>query len=328
MDYVRFGTTGMKVSRLCLGCMTYGDPGWREWVLDEERSLPFLRDAWDKGINFFDTADMYSNGASEVILGRAIKALAIPRSEIVIATKVFNPMGPGPNARGNSRKHIMEAVDASLKRLGTDYVDLYQIHRFDPGTPMEETVEALHDVVKAGKALYVGASSMRAWQFGKMLAIARAEGWTRFASMQNLYNLVYREEEREMLPLCASEGVAVIPWSPLARGYLAGSGVGHEASTVRGRTDTVSIDMLKFGSRQDEVIRKRVAGVAEKLGVKAAQVALAWVLSKSVVTAPIVGASKPHHIADAIAALDIELDARTIGRLEEPYEPKVVAGHL
>lgn len=289
--------------------------------------MPFLRDAWEKGINFFDTADMYSLGVSEIILGRAIRDLAIARHQIVIATKVFNPMGPGPNERGNSRKHIFEAIDASLKRLGTEYVDLYQIHRFDPETPMEETVEALHDVVKAGKALYVGASSMWAWQFGKMLSIAKARGLTRFASMQNLYNLVYREEERDMLPLCAHEGVAVIPCSPLARGYLAGSGLGEGAATVRGRTDSVTRDMLRLGSRADEAVRKRVVSVAEKLGVKPAQVALAWVLSKPVVTAPIIGASKPHHIGDAIAALDLKLDAKTIARLEEPYEPKAVVGH-
>ena len=327
MEYVRFGRTGLKVSRLCLGCMTYGDPAWREWVLNEEQSLPFIRQAWEAGINFFDTADMYSLGASETILGKAFKTLAIPRSEAVIATKVFNPMGPGPNARGNSRKHIMDAIDASLKRLGTDHVDLYQIHRFDPGTSMEETVEALHDVVKAGKALHVGASSMWAWQFATMLGIAKAKGQTPFASMQNLYNLVYREEERDMLPLCADQGIAVIPWSPLARGYLAGSGIGKDASTVRGRTDTVTSDMLKFGSAQDEAIRKRVGDLAGLLGVKPAHVAMAWVLSKPVVTAPIIGASKPHHVGDAVAALALKLDAAMIARLEEPYQPKAVAGH-
>ena len=325
MDYVRFGRTGMKVSKLCLGCMTYGSSKWRDWVLDEEASRPFIREALEKGINFFDTADMYSVGASEEILGRAVKEFAT-RSEVVIATKVFNPMGPGPNAGGLSRKHIMEGIDASLKRLGTDYVDLYQIHRFDPDTPMEETVEALSDVVRAGKALYVGASSMWTWQFARMIAIARESGDAEFVSMQNFYNLVYREEEREMMKFCLDQGIAVIPWSPLARGYLAGSGVGEGASTVRGRTDAYS-KALGLGSRQDEAIRRRVGEAAEKFGVKPAIVALAWVLSKPYVTAPIVGASKPHHLDDAIAALSLKLDAKTIARLEEPYQPKAVVGH-
>ncbi len=325
MDYVRFGRTGMKVSKLCLGCMTYGSSKWRDWVLDEEASRPFIREALEKGINFFDTADMYSVGASEEILGRAVKEFAT-RSEVVIATKVFNPMGPGPNAGGLSRKHIMEGIDASLKRLGTDYVDLYQIHRFDPDTPMEETVEALSDVVRAGKALYVGASSMWTWQFARMIAIARESRDAEFVSMQNFYNLVYREEEREMMKFCLDQGIAVIPWSPLARGYLAGSGVGEGASTVRGRTDAYS-KALGLGSRQDEAIRRRVGEAAEKFGVKPAIVALAWVLSKPYVTAPIVGASKPHHLDDAIAALSLKLDAKTIARLEEPYQPKAVVGH-
>ncbi len=325
MDYVRFGRTGMKVSKLCLGCMTYGSSKWRDWVLDEEASRPFIREALEKGINFFDTSDMYSVGASEEILGRAVKEFAT-RSEVVIATKVFNPMGPGPNAGGLSRKHIMEGIDASLKRLGTDYVDLYQIHRFDPDTPMEETVEALSDVVRAGKALYVGASSMWTWQFARMIAIARESRDAEFVSMQNFYNLVYREEEREMMKFCLDQGIAVIPWSPLARGYLAGSGVGEGASTVRGRTDAYS-KALGLGSRQDEAIRRRVGEAAEKFGVKPAIVALAWVLSKPYVTAPIVGASKPHHLDDAIAALSLKLDAKTIARLEEPYQPKAVVGH-
>jgi len=325
MDYVRFGRTGMKVSKLCLGCMTYGSSKWRDWVLDEEASRSFIREALEKGINFFDTADMYSVGASEEILGRAVKEFAT-RSEVVIATKVFNPMGPGPNAGGLSRKHIMEGIDASLKRLGTDYVDLYQIHRFDPDTPMEETVEALSDVVRAGKALYVGASSMWTWQFARMIAIARERGQAEFVSMQNFYNLVYREEEREMMNFCADQGIAVIPWSPLARGYLAGSGLGEGASTVRGRTDAYT-RALGLGSRQDEAIRRRVGEVAGKFGVKPAIVALAWVLSKPYVTAPIVGASKPHHLDDAIAALSLKLDAKTIARLEEPYQPKAVVGH-
>jgi 1-deoxyxylulose-5-phosphate synthase len=248
------------------------------------------------------------------------------RHEVVIATKLFNPMGPGVNMRGLSRKHVMEAIDASLRRLGTDYVDLYQIHRFDPETPIEETVEALSDVVRAGKALYVGASSMWTWQFARMISAAREKGLAEFVSMQNFYNLVYREEEREMMKYCADQNIAVIPWSPLARGFLAGSGLGEKASTVRGRSDQYSV-VLGLGSRQDETIRRRVVEAAEKLGVKPAVVALAWVLSKPYVTAPIVGASKPHHLDDAIAALSLKLDARTIARLEEPYQPKAVVGH-
>jgi 1-deoxyxylulose-5-phosphate synthase len=326
MDYTRFGKTGMKVSKLCLGCMTYGSSKWREWVLEEEASRPFIREALEKGINFFDTADVYSLGASEEILGRAIKDFA-KRDEVVIATKVFNPMGSGVNARGLSRKHIMEAIDISLRRLGTDYVDLYQIHRFDDETPIEETVEALSDVVRAGKALYVGASSMWTWQFARMISVARERGLAEFVSMQNFYNLIYREEEREMMKFCADQNLAVIPWSPLARGYLAGSGIGENASTVRGRTDPYSVS-LGLGSRQDESIRRRVVEVAEKHGVKPAVVALAWVLSKPYITAPIVGASKAHHLDDAIAALSLKLDARTIAKLEEPYQPKAIVGHV
>ena len=325
MDHVRFGKTGMKVSRLCLGCMTYGSTAWRDWVLEEEASRPFIKRALELGVNFFDTADMYSVGASEEILGRALKDFA-RRDEVVIATKLFNPMGPGVNARGLSRKHVMEAIDASLKRLGTDYVDLYQIHRFDYETPIEETVEALNDVVRAGKALYVGASSMWTWQFARMIAVARERGLAEFVSMQNFYNLVYREEEREMMKFCVDQGIAVIPWSPLARGYLAGSGVGETATTVRGRSDAYT-RALGLGSRQDEAIRRRVIEVAEKYGVKPAVVALAWVLSKPYVTAPIIGASKPHHLEDAVAALSLKLDARSLARLEEPYHPKAVAGH-
>jgi aryl-alcohol dehydrogenase-like predicted oxidoreductase len=326
MEYTRFGKTGMKVSRLCLGCMTYGSTKWRDWVLDEEASRPFIKQALERGVNFFDTADMYSLGASEQILGRAIKDFA-KRDEVVIATKLFNPMGPGVNARGLSRKHVMEAIDASLRRLGTEYVDLYQIHRFDYETPIEETVEALSDVVRAGKALYVGASSMWTWQLARMIAVARERGLAEFVSMQNFYNLVYREEEREMMKFCVDQNLAVIPWSPLARGYLAGSGIGEGAATVRGRTDQYSV-ALGLGSRQDEAIRRRVVETAEKHGVKPAVVALAWVLSKPYVTAPIVGASKPHHLDDAIAALSLKLDARTIARLEQPYQPKAVVGHV
>jgi len=325
MDYTRFGGTGMKVSRLCLGCMTYGSSQWRDWVLDEAASRPFIKAALEKGINFFDTADMYSIGASEEVVGRALKDFAV-RSEVVIATKVFNPMSAKVNAGGLSRKHIMEAIDASLRRLGTDYVDLYQIHRFDYNTPIEETVEALNDVVRAGKALYVGASSMWTWQFAKMISTARENGLARFVSMQNFYNLVYREEEREMMKFCADQNIAVIPWSPLARGYLTGRGIGEGASTVRGRSDQYS-QALGLGSRQDEAIRRRLDEAAQKLGVKPAAVAIAWMLSKPFITAPIVGVSKPHHLDDAIAALSLKLDARVIARLEEPYQPKAVVGH-
>ena len=326
MDYVRFGKTGLKVSRLCLGCMTYGSAKWRDWVLDEEASRPFFREAIERGVNFFDTADVYSLGVSEEITGRALKDFA-RRPEIVIATKVHGKMGEYPNAGGLSRKHILEAIDASLKRLGTDYVDLYQIHRFDPETPMEETLEALNDVVRAGKALYIGASSMYAWQFAKMLSISRARGHATFASMQNFYNLIYREEEREMMPLCASEGIAVIPWSPIARGYLAGSGVGANAATLRGRSDPFSV-ALGLGSPQDEEIRLKVVEVARDLGAKPAVVALAWVLSKPFVTSPIIGASKPHHLEDAAAALALKLDAEMVAKLEAPYKPKAILGHV
>ena len=325
MDYVRFGNTGLTVSRLCLGCMTYGDPGWREWVLDEEASRPFLRDALERGINFFDTADMYSLGKSEEVVGRALKEMA-RREEVVIATKVFNAMGPKPNQRGLSRKHIMEAIDASLRRLGTDYVDLYIIHRFDPDTPVEETIEALSDVVKAGKALYLGASSMWAWQFMAMLGLQRANGLAPFVSMQNFVNLIYREEEREMLPLCRTEGIAVTPWSPLARGFLGGNRPKQGEGTVRGRTDSY-MDSLGMGSEQDYAIAERVASAAERLGCKPAQVALAWVLGLPGVTSPIVGASKAHHLDDAVGALRIQLDPQTRAHLEEPYAPRKVSGH-
>ena len=325
MDYIGFGRTGLKVSRLCLGCMTYGSTQWRDWVLEEEAARPYFREALERGINFFDTADVYSLGVSEEIVGRALKTHA-KRHEVVVATKVHGKMGDYANSGGLSRKHIMEGIDASLKRLQMDYVDLYQIHRFDPDTPMEETLEALNDVVRAGKALYVGASSMYAWQFAKMLSISRERGYASFVSMQNFYNLIYREEEREMMPLCAAEGIAVIPWSPLARGFLAGSGVGANAATLRGRTDSFS-RVLGLGSTQDEEIRLKVVEVARDLGVKPAVVALAWVLSKPFITAPIIGASKPHHLEDAVAALALKLDAETVARLEAPYRPKAVVGH-
>ena len=326
MQYVRFGSTGIKVSRLCFGCMTYGSKKWREWVLDEEESRPFIKAALEAGINFFDTADVYSLGASEEVVGRALKDYSARRSDVVLATKVNSPMGNGPNQKGLSRKHIMEGIDASLKRLGTDYVDLYIIHRFDYGTSMEETIEALSDVVKAGKAIYLGASSMWAWQFEKMLTMQRERGLAQFVSMQNYYNLIYREEEREMLPLCKAEGIAVTPWSPIARGFLAGNAPSQGERTVRGRTDSFN-ELLKIGAADvDHEIAERVRVVAEKLGVSRAAVAIAWTLANPAVTAPIVGASKPHHLADALKALDIKLDQETKKYLEEPYRPQSVAG--
>ena len=328
MDYTRFGKTGMKVSRLALGCMTYGDPKWREWVLPEEPSMPFFRRAIEAGINFFDTADMYSLGESERITGKALKEYA-RRDEVVIATKVFNAMGPKPNQSGLSRKHIREAVDGSLKRLGTDYIDLLIIHRFDPNTSIEETTQALDDLVRAGKVLYLGASSMYSWQLMKMLGHQRANGYAEFVSMQNFYNLVYREEEREMIPLIEAEGLAMTPWSPLARGYLAGSGLSKPVTnetTVRGRSDQ-HVGKLQIGNPQDETIRKRLVKEAEKLGVPPAVLATAWVLSKPFVTGSILGASKMKHIDDALAALALKVDPRVFRRLEEPYKPRAVVGH-
>jgi aryl-alcohol dehydrogenase-like predicted oxidoreductase len=314
----------LKVSRICLGAMTYGTKKWREWVLDEEESRPFIQRALEAGINFFDTADMYSNGASEEVLGRALKDFAPSRERIVIATKVFHPTGDDPNERGLSRKHIRHAIDNSLRRLGTDYVDLYQIHRFDPDTPMEETLEALHEVVRAGKALYVGASSMFAWQFAQMLAISDENGWARFVTMQNHYNLIYREEEREMNPLCVAEGVGVIPWSPLARGVLAGS---RKANTTRARTDDFGAMLYGKTAEADQRVVDRVEEISRVRGVPAAQIALAWLLHKPGVVAPIVGASKPHHLDDAVAAAGVRLSAEEMARLEEPYVPHGIAGH-
>jgi len=321
MQYVNLGNTGLKVSRLCLGTMTYGSSKWRPWVLDEEASRPFFQRAIEAGINFFDTADMYSVGMSETVVGRALREFT-RRDDVVIATKVFFPMGPGPNDRGLSRKHIMLAIDASLRRLSTEYVDLYQIHRLDPQTPIEETIEALHDVVKSGKALHVGASSMYAWQFAKMLKVAESHAWTRFVSMQNHYNLIYREEEREMIPLCIDEGIAVIPWSPLARGFLAGN---RSRATERAKTDDIAQGFYVADS--DFSIADRVAEVASKRGVSAAQIALAWILHKPGVTAPIVGASKISQLDESIAALEIKLDSSEIQLLEELYQPHRVLGH-
>ena len=328
MDYVRLGNSGLKVSRLCLGAMTYGSSKWRAWVLDEDASRPFIKRAIEHGINFFDTADMYSRGESERVLGRALKDFA-RRDQVVVASKAFYPAtGDGPNDRGLSRKHLMHAIDGTLERLGTDYVDLYQIHRFDPDTPIEETIETLHDIVKAGKARYVGASSMFAWQFATMLHAADARGWTRFVAMQNHYNLIYREEEREMLPLCRAEGIGVIPWSPLARGFLAGNrkqADRAEGKTVRAKTDEFAHEM--YYTSADFAVAERAAAIAGRRGVSPAQIALAWLLSKPGVTSPIVGASKPVHLEEAVAALAIRLEDDEVKALEEPYRPHGILGH-
>ena len=325
MDYVRLGRPGLKVSRLCLGCMTYGEPnrGNHEWTLGEEASRPFIRQALEAGINFFDTANVYSAGSSEEIGGRALKDCT-RRDEIVLATKVHGPMGEGPNGRGLSRKAILSEIDHSLKRLGTDYVDLYQIHRFDAETPIEETLEALHDVVKAGKARYIGASSMYAWQFGKALQLADRHGWTRFVSMQNHVNLLYREEEREMLGLCLEEGIGVIPWSPLARGKLARPN--GSADTARAQTDQYSRKLYDATEQADGRVVDAVGEVAEAVGASRAAVALAWLLAKPGITSPIIGASKPHHLQDALAALEVRLTPEQVARLEVPYVPHAVAG--
>jgi len=323
MEYIKFGNTGMMVSRICLGTMTYGTPTDRwPWALNEEQSRPFIKKALDLGINFFDTADIYSNGLSEEVVGRALLDFT-KRDDFVLATKVAFPMGPGPNDKGLSRKHIMSAIDASLKRLGTDYVDLYQIHRWDNNTPIEETMEALHDVVKAGKARYIGASSMSAWQFAKAQYTAERNGLTRFVSMQPQYNLVYREEEREMLPFCADQKIAVIPWSPLARGLLTGGRSIDRNETERARTDAFGKSLY---SNADFKIAGRVTEIAEKRGISSAQIALAWMLEKPIITAPIVGASKPKHIDDAVAALSVKLTEDEVTQLEELYQPHAVMG--
>ena len=326
MDYIRLGRTGMEVSRICLGCMTYGDPnrGTHTWTLPEEQARPFLQRALELGINFFDTANTYSDGSSEEILGRAIRDFA-KRDEVVIATKVYFPMSKGRNARGLSRKAIMTNIDASLRRLGMDYVDLYQIHRWDHETPIEVTLEALHDVVKAGKARCIGASSMFAWQFSRALYLAERHGWTRFATMQDHYNLLHREEEREMLPLCAAEGIAVLPWSPLARGRLARA---WDECTQRLEADAYGKKLYVANEDCDRKIVERVGEIAEKRGVPRAQIALAWLLHKPVVTAPIVGASKPHHLEDAVAALSVTLTPEEIAALEAPYVPHPIVGFV
>jgi aryl-alcohol dehydrogenase-like predicted oxidoreductase len=325
MRFTNLGSSGLRVSRLCLGMMSYGNGSDRPWVLDEDGAEPIVRAAVEAGVTFFDTADTYSHGASEVATGRLVRRF-LTREEAVVATKVFSPMTPGENGGGLSRKHILAAIDASLARLGMDYVDLYQVHRFDPRVPLEETMEALHDVVKAGKARYVGASSMFAWQFAKAQHVAASNHWTRFASMQPHYNLVYREEEREMLPLCADQGVGVIPWSPLARGLLAGTrGDGSERRTVRSSSDPFAEQL--YGRPGDREVVARTAAVAAERGVAPATVALAWLLQRPEVTAPIVGATKPDHVSDAVAALDLELSEDDVARLEEPYVPHPVLGH-
>ena len=325
MDYVRLGSTGLKVSRLGLGTMTYGTPAWRPWVLDESASRPFFKRAIERGINFFDTADMYSRGVSEQVVGRALKEFS-KRDEVVVATKVFYPVEEHANSRGLSRKHIMSAIDASLRRLGMDYVDLYQIHRADANTPIEETLEALHDVVKAGKALYIGASSMFAWQFAKMLATQEKHGWTRFVSMQNHYNLVYREEEREVLPLCRAEGIGVIPWSPLARGFLAGNRKrGSKDATNREQHDDFGHGL--YYSEADYNIADRVVQVAREKEVLPIQVALAWVVQQPGISAPIVGASRLEQLDQLIDGLSVTLSEDEKRFLEEKYVPHPVLGH-
>ena len=324
MEYIRLGKTGMKVSRICLGCMTYGIPdrGAHPWSLPEEASRPFIKEALENGINFFDTANVYSDGTSEEILGRAIKDFA-SREDVVIATKVHGRMRPGPNGAGLSRKAIFQEMDASLRRLGMDYVDLYQIHRWDYETPIEETLEALHDLVKAGKTRYIGASSMYAWQFCQALYLADAHGWTRFATMQNHYNLLYREEEREMMALCSDQKIGVIPWSPLARGKLTRD---WDETTERSGTDAFGKTLYTAAENASREIVNRVGEIAIQRGVTRAQVALAWMLSKQVISAPIIGASKPQHLRDAVESVSLKLTSEEISKLEEPYLPQKVAG--
>jgi len=322
MQYVKLGSTGLDVSRISLGCMTYGlpDRGTHEWTLDEEASRPLFRQALEAGINFLDTANVYSDGTSEEITGRALRDFA-RRDEVVLATKVHGRTHPGPNGAGLSRKAIMAEIDHSLERLGTDYVDLYQIHRADPHTPVEETMEALHDLVKAGKVRYIGASSMYAWQFAKHQHIAERHGWTKFVSMQNHYNLLYREEEREMLPLCADQGVGVLPWSPLARGRLTRD---WGTTTERSSTDNFGNRLYQEG---DRTIVEAVTRIAGDRGVPRAQVALAWLLHQGTVAAPVIGAAKPQHIEDAVAAVELELSDKEIEELERPYVPHAISGH-
>jgi aryl-alcohol dehydrogenase (NADP+) len=325
MQYVNLGKSGVKVSRICLGMMSYGSPQWRDWVLDEAAARPLVQQALEWGINFFDTADMYSMGVSEEVTGKLLKEYT-NREEVVVATKVYFPIGNGPNGGGLSRKHIMEAIDNSLRRLGMEYVDLYQIHRWDYTVPIEETMEALHDVVKAGKALYIGASSMFAWQFAKAQHVADQHGWTRFAAMQNHMNAVYREEEREMLPLCRDQGVGLIPWSPLARGFLAGNRQAKgEGPTTRAKSDEYAHSM--YYAEGDFAVLEQIVAVAEEHGVKPAQIALAWLLHKEGVTAPIIGATKMYQLEEAVTAVEIQLSEEEIRRIEEPYRPHPILGH-
>ena len=322
MEYVNLGRSGLKVSRICLGVMTYGDPAWRPWILSEEQGRPFIRRALELGINFFDTADMYSLGRSEEVLGRALRDFS-QRDRVVIGTKAHFPMSDDPNDRGLSRKHLMASIDASLRRLGTDYVDLYQVHRYDAGTPIEETLRALDDIVRAGKVRYLGASSMAAWQFARALYLADAHGWSRFVSMQNHYNLVYREEEREMLPLCRAEGIGVIPWSPLARGFLAGNRrTSDRGDTARAKSDEFA-HRLYYTDADFRIVDRAVA-LAGRRGVNPAQVALAWLLHQPGVTAPIIGASKMEQLEQAVAAVDLTLSPDERHELEELYQPHPV----
>ena len=324
MEYIKLGKTGLNVSRICLGCMSYGDKRWREWVITGEEAREHFAAALEAGVNFFDTADVYSTGVSEEITGRWLGEMAA-RDEIVLATKVHGPMGPGPNRRGLSRKHILEACDASLRRLKTDFIDLYQIHRWDFRTPIEETLEALDSLMRAGKVRYLGASSMAAWQFSKALYIAGERGWRRFVSMQNHYNLVYREEEREMIPLCIDQGVGVIPWSPLARGFLAGNRrSGGTGETLRAKTDDIARDM--YFRESDFAVAEAAASIARERGVTPAQIACAWILQAPGVTAPIIGATKLNHVKELLASVDIKLTKEEVAALEKPYEPHPVLG--
>src|SRR5499426_4458464 len=327
MDYINLGPTGLKVSRLCLGAMTYGSKQWRPWILEEEEARPLIQQAVEFGINYFDTADMYSAGKSEEVLGRALKDFAPARDLVIVATKVYMPMSDDPNDRGLSRKHIMHSIDNSLRRLGTDYVDLYQIHRFDAATPVEETLRALDDIVRAGKALYIGASAMYAWQFMKMLAASDRLALTRFSTMQNYYNVIYREEEREMLPLCRAEGIAVTPFSPLARGFVVGNRRKEDyGETVRAKTDELS--RRQYNRPEDFAIVARVTEVARKRGLNNAQIALAWVLHQPGIAAPIIGASKQHHLEDAVKALAVKLDTDELKYLSDLYKPRTVLANV